>query len=167
MFLDFSYCNKKYRKPSWVPFISSVCGMQTADWPSMHFMGTSASVVGVGYRIWSPPKKKLPISSSQVFMFWSFADVFLEFVQEKGDPEFNWLWARLFFLLNFVILKIWWIFFQNVAKISRIYTRTISNFYLGFKDGKNEIRIDGFGGGGREKDMFLFTMKHFKNEKWS
>jgi len=79
-------------------------------------------------------------------------------VQKKRDPEFNWLLARLFFLLNFVILKIWRFFFQNVAKISRIYTRTKSILYFGFKDGKNEIRIDGFGREKREKYMFLFSL---------
>ncbi len=59
---------------------------------------------------------------------------------------------------QFCDIEILVIFFQNVAKISRIYTRTISNFQFWFKDGKNEIRIDGFGGKKEKKIFFFFSL---------
>jgi len=73
-------------------------------------MGTSASVVGVGYTGFDshpPPHQTTNIKLTSLVHVLELADVFLEFVQKKRDPEFNWLWARLFLLLNFVILKIW------------------------------------------------------------
>jgi hypothetical protein len=76
----------------------------------MHLMGTSALVVGVGYVGFPPPptqKKPTNIKFTSLVHVLELADVFLEFVQNNRDPEFNWLWARFFLLLNFVRLKIW------------------------------------------------------------
>jgi hypothetical protein len=47
------------------------------------------------------------------------------------------------------------IFFQNVAKISRIYTKQYQISILDFMNGKNEIRIDGFGGKKEKKKIFF------------
>jgi hypothetical protein len=65
--------------------------------------------------------------------------------------------GKVIFPPQFCDIGILVILFQNVAKISRIYTRTISNFYFGFKDGKNEIRIDGFGGKKEKKICFCLV----------
>jgi hypothetical protein len=73
-------------------------------------MGTPPFFFGFGIYVSPPPptqKKPTNIKFTSLVHVLELADVFLEFVQNNRDPEFNWLWARFFLLLNFVRLKIW------------------------------------------------------------